>query len=234
MKLSVIVPVYNEEKTVKKILNKVKAVKLPSGLKTEIVVVNDGSKDKTSKILRTIKGIKVINNKENRGKGFAVRTGFKNATGDIFIIQDADLEYDPRDYKKLLKPILAGKAKVVYGTRLKNYPLILFGEEKTPLVAHYMANKFLTVLTNLLYNSNLTDVETCYKVLARDVLNPIKLSADKFEIEPEITAKVLKAGYKIYEVPIKVKPRGYKEGKKITWKDGFQAIWAIVKYRFTR
>lgn len=232
MKLSIIVPVYNEEKTVSEILRQVKKVKLPKDLKREIIVVDDGSQDKTPTILNKISGIKVIKHKTNKGKGAAVRAGIKKVKGQIILIQDADLEYNPNDYPCLLEPILSGKTKVVYGTRLKNYPLRLFGRRKTPLFTHYLGNKLLTFITNLLYGDGLTDMETCYKVFKKEVLKSIKLKANRFDFEPEITAKALKAGYKIHEIPIKVKPRGYDEGKKITWRDGFVAVWTLLRYRF--
>lgn len=232
MKLSIIVPVYNEEKTVKKILTKVNKVKLPKGVEKEIVVVNDGSKDKTGQILKSIRGIKVFEHEKNLGKGAAVRTGFQKATGDIFLIQDADLEYNPEDYPKLLAPILSGNSSVVYGTRLVDYPLRLWGKNKTPMPIHFLANKLLTWATNFLYGEDLTDMETCYKVFKKKVLKKINLESNSFDIEPEITAKVLKAGYRIAEVPIKVKPRGYGEGKKIKWTDGIIAFWTLLKYRF--
>lgn len=231
MKLSIIIPVFNEEKTIKEIISRVKKVKLPKNFSKEIIVVNDASSDRTGQILRRIKAISIYNHAKNMGKGAAVRTGFKKAEGDILLIQDADLEYDPRDYMKLVKPLLEGES-VVYGTRLKNYPLTITGAKKTPLVTHYLGNKLLTWLTNILYTPSLTDMETCYKAFKKDVLKKITLKSNRFEFEPEITAKVLKKGYKIYEVPIKVNPRGYEEGKKITWRDGFVALWALVKYRF--
>lgn len=249
MKLSIIIPVYNEEKTVEELLKRVVQVNLPKGVKREIIVVDDGSTDssklKISNFIRSVVGkqssklqfknrdLRLIEHKENKGKGAAVRTGIKAAKGDIFLIQDADLEYNPKDYPRLLSPILTKKAKVVYGTRLKHYPLRLFGKRRTPLVLHYLGNKFLTLITNLLYGNNLSDVETCYKVFTKEVIKPIKLKANRFDFEPEITAKLLKARHKIYEVPIKVKPRGYDDGKKITWRDGLQAAWVLIKYKFT-
>ncbi|OGM31294.1 glycosyl transferase [Candidatus Woesebacteria bacterium RIFCSPHIGHO2_01_FULL_44_21] len=228
MKLSVIIPVFNEEKTVAELISKVQKVKL----RKEIIVVNDGSYDNTSSILKKFKNIKVLNHKGNKGKGAAVRTGIRYATGDILLIQDADLEYNPEDYERLVKPIVERKAKVVYGSRLKKYLLVFFGKERTPLPAHLIANKLLTFVTNILYGSSLTDMETCYKVFKSDVLQSIKLVSNGFEIEPEITAKILKRGYKIYEVPIKVKPRGYEEGKKINWVDGIKAIYYLLYFRF--
>lgn len=232
--LSVIIPVFNEEKTIKQILEEVNKVKLPSGIVKEIIVVDDCSNDETSKILKSIKNIKFeyIHQNKNLGKGAAIKIGISRAKGEFIIIQDADLEYDPCDFPKLLKPILEDNAKVVYGTRLIDYPLKLWGKNKTVLPLHLIANKFLTTLVNLLYRSSLTDMETCYKLISSDVLKEINLKSSRFEFEPEITAKVLKLGYDIVEVPIKVTPRSYREGKKIGLKDGLIAIWTLFKYRF--
>lgn len=238
MMLSIIIPVFNEEATVSEILKRVGKVRLPKGLSREIIAIDDCSTDnskfkiQSSKLKFKIKNLKVLEHKTNRGKGAAIRTGIKSAKGDIILIQDADLEYDPNDYGKLLTPLLEDKAKVVYGTRLKNYPIRLFGRRHTPFLTHYLGNKFLTLVTNILYGDGVTDMETCYKVFKRGVLKGIKIKSNRFEFEPEITAKVLRSGYKIYEVPIKVEPRGYDEGKKITWRDGFLAIWTLMKYRF--
>lgn len=231
MKLSIIIPVYNEEKTVSKILRKVLSVKLPS-LEKEIIVIDDGSNDSTPLKIRNIKGVKKIFHEKNLGKGVAVRSGLKVATGDIIIIQDADLEYDPSDYPALLNPILKKSSKVVYGTRLINYPLKLWGKDKTILPTHLIANKFLTGLVNLLFNSHLTDMETGYKIFQRACLAGVMLKSNGFDFEPEITAKFLKKGYKIFEVPINVKPRTYEEGKKINFFDGIKAVWTILKYKF--
>jgi len=232
MKLSIIIPVYNEVATVFAIIAKVKRVKLPERLEKEIVVVDDGSNDRSAKVLEEISGIKFFRHSKNKGKGAAIRTGLEKATGGIVLIQDADLEYDPNDYSKLISPILEGKSKVVYGTRLKTLPLVFFGKTKTPFAAHYLGNRFLSFVTNLLYGGSLTDMETCYKVFRKKVVAKMKLESNRFEIEPEITAKILRAGHRILEVPIKTKPRGYDEGKKITWKDGFGAIWTLLKYKF--
>lgn len=230
--LSIIIPVFNEEKTIEEILQKVNGVKLPK-LQKEIIVVDDNSTDKTSEALSGIKGIKfkLFRHKNNKGKGAALRTGIKQAKGDFVIFQDADLEYNPEDYNKLLEPILQKKAEVVYGTRLTNYPLKIWGHRKTVLPLHLIANHFLTFLVNLLYGSHLTDMETCYKMFSRKVLLKLDLVSDKFEIEPEITIKTIKKGYNIFEVPIKTKPRGYSEGKKIGFTDGLKAVWTILKYR---
>lgn len=234
IKISIIIPVFNEEKTIEELLRRVIAVKLPKGFQKEIIIVDDGSTDKSKKIIQKskLKGIKFISHEKNKGKGAAVRTGIKEAKGDFILIQDADLEYNPQDYIVLLKPISENKAKIVYGTRLVNYPLRLWGKNKTALPVHLIANKFLTGLVNLLYGSKLTDMETCYKVFHNSVVKKINLKSNRFEFEPEITIKAIKLGFNIIEVPIKIKPRGYKEGKKIGFKDGVKAILTICRYRF--
>lgn len=235
MKLSIIIPVFNEEKTILEILKRVGEVKLPNNMTKEIIVVDDGSTDDSILKVQNSKlfeKVKFIIHKKNLGKGKAVQTGIKNATGDLIIIQDADLEYDPNDYMKLIEQVLKNNAQVVYGTRLKNYPLNMWGENKTVLPMHLIANRFLTFLTNLLFEAKLTDMETCYKLFSANILKNIKLEAQGFDFEPEVTAKILKQGIKIVEVPIKTKPRGYGEGKKIGWGDGVVAIWVLIKYRF--
>lgn len=236
MKLSVIIPLYNEEATVSEILKRVKSADLPKQWKKEIIVIDDKSTDSSKLRVQKlkIKDLRLYSHKTNLGKGAAIRTGFKKSTGEVVVIQDADLEYDPRYFQKLLKVIVSKKSQVVYGTRLKKYPLVLWGKNKTPIPAHWLGNKLLTLVTNVLYGSNLSDMETCYKMMTRNVLKSLRLTADKFDIEPEITAKILKQGFKIIEVPIKVKPRTRLEGKKIHWTDGFSAIWTLVKYRFTK
>lgn len=234
MKLSIIIPVYNEEKTISEILMKVNKVKLPKVVKKELIVINDGSFDNTNEILSKIKNIKFqyLKHKKNLGKGAAVRSGILKAGGDLILIQDADLEYDPRFYTQLIEPFQKERALVVYGTRLINYPLRLWGKDKTILPTHLIANKFLTILTNILYGSSLTDMETGYKMFSKEVLSGIRLNSNKFDFEVEITAKILKRGIKIIEVPIETKPRTYEEGKKIRWIDGLGAIWALIKYKF--
>lgn len=232
MKLSIIIPVYNEERTIRQLLNKVIQVRLPNSINKEVIVVSDGSTDNTDRILSAIRNIKFLRHEKNIGKGAAAQTGLKNATGDLIIIQDADLEYDPSYYRLLLEPILKKDAQVVYGSRLVNYPFNLWGKNKTVLPTHLIANKFLTLLTNLLYGSKLTDMETGYKLIKREVLLKIPLVSNGFEIEPEITAKILKLKIPIMEVPIKVIPRTYEEGKKIGFKDGLIAIWTLIKHRF--
>lgn len=241
MKLSIIIPVYNEEKTLIKILRKVESVKLPSvgcsEIKKEIILVDDCSNDKSREILKKLekKGkYKILYHKANGGKGRALRTGFRHATGDIILIQDADLEYDPNDYPKLLKPILSGKTKVVYGSRFKSSKGKLKEKQHLTYLLHSLGNWGLTQITNLLFWTRLTDMETCYKVFTRNVLKKIgKLRAQRFDFEPELTAKILKRGFKIKEVPIRYYSRDFDEGKKITWKDGVKAFWYLLKYRFT-
>lgn len=239
MILSIIIPVLNEENTIEEILKKVVFAELPVGFKKEIIVVDDGSTDKSIlKVNSLIKNqkakmIKLISHKKNLGKGAAVKTGIQNSKGDLIIIQDADLEYDPSYYLVLLAPFKKDKTQVVYGSRLVNYPLKLWGSNKTVLPFHLLANKFLTSLTNLIYGSNLTDMETGYKLFKANDLKKIHLNSNKFDFEAEITAKLLKNKIPIIEIPISIKPRTYKEGKKIGWKDGVSAIWTLMKYRFT-
>ena len=229
-KLSIIVPVYNEEKTLVAILNKIKKIRLKN-IKKEIVIVDDASTDHTKKILLKLKerNIKIFFHQKNHGKGAAIRTGFKHATGDIILIQDADLEYDPEEYPKLLKLIMEGKAKVVYGTRTS----YITSHLKEMYLPHVFGNLFLTFATNILYNSKITDMETGYKVFRKEVIKNMKLRATRFDLEPEITAKILKSGYKIHEIPITFKARTFVEGKKITWIDGIKAVYYLIKYRFT-
>lgn len=234
MKLSIIIPTYNEEVTIEKILRQVHVATLPKGVSKEIIVVDDGSTDNSLLKIRNlrIKGIKVISHKKNLGKGAAIKTAMKHATGDLIIIQDADLEYNPKYYHDLLQPILKKDAKIVFGSRLINYPLKLWGRDKTVLPIHLIANIFLTKLTNLLYGSGLTDMETGYKLFRKEVLQEMVLAADGFDFEAEVTAKSLKKQIPIIEIPIMVKPRTYSEGKKIGWQDGVSAIWTLIKYRF--
>lgn len=238
MKLSIIIPAYNEEETIKELLNKVKNVNLHD-VKKEIIVVDDGSKDSTIEIIKKIKGIYLIKHSKNKGKGAAIRTGIKYATGDITIIQDADLEYDPNDYYKLIKPIIDNKTQVVYGSRfldhdvyIKRHKKFVKGKHTKAYTAFYFGGRFLTLLTNLLYNGNITDEATCYKVFRTKLLKSLNLKCNRFEFCPEVTAKVLKRGHKIIEVPTSYNPRTMEEGKKINWKDGIEAVWTLIKYRF--
>jgi len=227
-KLSVVIPVYNEVNTIEKVLERVKAVHIP--LEKEIIIVDDGSTDgtreKLSEIQRADPSLKIILHERNMGKGAALRTGFQHVTGQIVIIQDADLEYDPSEYPRLLEPILDGRADVVYGSRFLGGTT-----RRVTSFWHYMANKFLTFLSNMLMNLNLTDMETCYKVIRTDVLKRLNLRGNRFEIEPEITAKLARIGCRIYEVPISYSGRDVSEGKKIKWKDGIAAIYYIVKFK---
>ncbi len=230
MKLSIIIPVYNEEKSILEVINKVKRVKLENITK-EIIIIDDFSTDNTKEILTKLKdsSLKIFFHQKNVGKGTAIRTGLKHATGDIILIQDADLEYNPIEYEKLLKPIIENKTKVVYGSRLNAIKKNLQKMYKL----HYLGNLFLTIMTNILYGAKITDMETGYKVFRKEVIENINLKAKRFDFEPEITAKILKKGYKITEVPINFIGREFNEGKKITWKDGVKALYYLIKYRFT-
>ena len=229
MLLSIIIPVYNEKQTLESLVEKVRAVDLSSlGLDREVVVVDDCSQDGTSDVAQNLanKGkIRLIRHLKNQGKGAALQTGFQGAQGDLLLIQDADLEYDPEEYPKLLKPIVDGKADVVYGSRFMG------GEPHRVLYFwHYLGNRFLTLLSNMVTNLNLTDMETCYKVFRSPVLKSITLEEKRFGFEPEVTAKIARLGCRIYEVGISYTGRTYTEGKKINWKDGIRALWCILKY----
>jgi glycosyltransferase involved in cell wall biosynthesis len=223
--LSVIVPVFNERSTVAEVVRRIRSVELP--VEREIVVVDDGSDDGTGAVLTQLRDstVRVIAHPQNRGKGAAIRTGLESATGDLVLVQDADLEYDPEDWPRLLAPVLKGRARVVYGSRFT-------GERRNMLFLHWVGNRFLSLVTNVLYNTTLSDMETCYKLFDRRVLDGIELRADRFDFEPEVTAKVLRRGIRIYEVPISYAGRELNEGKKITWQDGVVALWTLVKYRF--
>ena len=225
MKLSVIIPIYNEINTLEEIISRVQK----TGLADEIVLVDDGSIDGTREIVEKYKGkngFVVVMHEKNQGKGAAVRSGFEVAKGEIFLIQDADLEYDPREYPNLLKPIDEGLSEVVYGSRF------LGASRRVAMFWHMIANKMLTLFTNILYDTILTDMETGYKVFKREVVDDMPLHSKRFEFEPEFTAKILKRKYRIFEVPITFNPRDYAEGKKIGLSDAFEAIWALIKYRF--
>jgi glycosyltransferase involved in cell wall biosynthesis len=228
-RLSVIIPAYNERATIEQLLRRVAAAPLPPGVDIEMVVVDDGSRDGTRDVVRELAArgempLRLIEHAQNRGKGAAVRTGFAEAHGDIVLVQDADLEYSPDDYPTLLEPILEGFADVVFGSRF------LGGPHRVLFFWHSVGNKALTMLSNMMTNLNLSDMETCYKVFRMDVVRQLDLRSDRFGIEPEITAKVAKLRVRIYEVPISYHGRTYAEGKKIGWKDGVSAIWAIVRF----
>lgn len=223
--ISIIIPIFNEEKTISQILDKVLAVQ-PFHIKKEIIVIDDASTDTSHQILMNYSDkIKYFKNETNCGKGYSVRKGIEEATGDVVIIQDADLEYEPQDYEKLLKPIIDKKANVVFGSRFT-------GEHNNLFYTHLVANKFITFLIDIFFNTTLSDVEVGYKVFKKSVLDKIKLKENRFGFEIEVAAKILKLGEKIYEVPISYTGRDYSEGKKIGFKDGLQALWCIFKYRF--
>ncbi len=225
MKLSVVMPVFNEKDTICQILAQVRAVQMVS----QIIVVDDCSTDGTRAILqeeaRQHPDLTLVLHEQNSGKGAAVRSGLQYITGDIVIIQDADLEYDPRDYPALIRPIEEGRVKVVYGSRF-------LGPRKDMLFTHMMGNKFLTLITNIMFDTTLSDMETCYKVMRADVAKSLNIKSNRWGIDPEITAKVLKRGNRIFEVPISYYGREYHEGKKISWCDGFVVVWTLLKYRF--
>src|SRR5262252_1440500 len=222
--LSVVMPVYNERTTIEEIVRRVLAVPL----RIELVVVDDGSRDGTFEELQRLQselGFTLVR-QPNAGKGAALRRGFQDVTGDLVVVQDADLEYSPEEYPQLIELICDGKADVVYGSRF-------LGRHRAFMFAHYVGNKFLTLATNVLYNTMLTDMETCYKAMRTDVIRSMTLRSDGFGIEPELTAKIFKRGYRVYEVPITYAGRNYDQGKKITWTAGFGALWVLLKYRFT-
>jgi len=223
--LSVVMPCYNERATIDEIVRRVLSVPL----RIELIVVDDGSTDGTRDILGELARelpIKLVLQPANAGKGAALRRGFEDVTGDLVVIQDADLEYSPEEFPALIELICEGRADVVYGSRF-------LGRHRVFLFTHYAGNRLLTLITNVLYNTMLTDMETCYKVMRTDVLRSMALQSDGFGIEPELTAKIFKRHYRVYEVPITYDGRGYDEGKKITWRDGVVALWVLLKYRFT-
>ena len=223
-KLSVVIPVYNEKKSLLEIVRRVQSVLIEK----EIILVDDFSTDGTRGLLQDLEkqGLTVLYHERNQGKGAALRTGFQRASGEFVIVQDADLEYDPNDYPKLLQPILEGKADVVYGSRFS-------GHRRNMTSLHTLGNLLLTGITNLFYRTSITDMETCYKLFRRETIQGIRIECNRFNFEPEVTAKLLKRGLRIVEVPISYSGRSFSEGKKITWRDGFSAVWTLIKYRFT-
>lgn len=236
MTVSIIIPAYNEEKTIQSVIQRIQKIELKK-IDKEVIIIDDGSTDRTHSLLsefsRSDTLLIILRHKQNRGKGAAVLTGLAKAKGDYIIIQDADAEYDPDDLTKLLQPIKDGKASVVYGTRLKRLPNFSRDERTVRFFAHYLGNKALSLLTSLLFGQWITDMETGYKIFPRKALQHIQLRSRGFEFEPEITAKLLKNGYTITELPIKTNPRGYTDGKKLnTVRDGITALWTLLKYRF--
>ena len=223
--LSVVIPAFNERSTIEEIIRRVVAVPI----RTQLIVVDDCSTDGTRDILATLQrelGFTLVLQPVNQGKGAALRKGFESVRGDLVVIQDADLEYSPEEFPQLIELICQGRADVVYGSRF-------LGRHRVFLFTHYLGNCFLTFLTNVLYNTMLTDMETCYKVMRTEVLRSMTLRSDGFGIEPELMAKIFKRGYRVYEVPITYDGRGYEEGKKIGWRDGVVALWVLLRYRFT-
>jgi len=229
-KLSIVIPVYNEKNTIEEIIHRVKSVNLPVGLEKEIIVVDDGSKDGTREILKTISDIRYIFHEKNLGKGGAVKTGFKLATGDILIVQDADLEYDPDDYSVVIQPILSGETEATNGVRIENR--LRESNRISVGILGWLGNHVITWTTNLLYWNNAKEYEGCYKAFTKNLIKKIEVKTNNFDYDNELICKILKHGYKIIDVPIHYYPRSYSEGKKINWKHGFKILWTIIKIRF--
>ena len=230
MKLSIVIPAYNEEATIESIIRRVQAVDL-GAVEKEIIVVNDGSKDGTERVLQGITGIRHLTHERNSGKGAALTTGFRAATGDIILIQDADLEYDPHDYAAVIRPIVEGRADVVMGSRFILYKFKLFGKRRSPYLFHYLGNQLVTTFTNLLYGQRFTDYEGCYKAFRRPAVVSTPVIAKGFEFDNELMCKLLRKGARVVEVPIRYVPRTYESGKKITWRHGVIMLWTILQWR---
>lgn len=224
-KLSILIPVYNERRTIAEAVRRARTVELP--VEREILIVDDGSTDGTTEIIKRLADstVRVFHQPVNLGKGAALQRAFRESTGDYVVVYDADLEYDPRDWPALLRPALEGEARAVYGSRFT-------GERRNMMFWHWIGNRFLSLVTNVLYNTTLSDMETCSKLIEGDLIRSLRLTSNRFDIEPEITAKLLRSGVRIYEVPIRYAGREIDEGKKISWRDGFPALWALIKYRF--
>jgi glycosyltransferase involved in cell wall biosynthesis len=231
MKLSIIIPAYNEASTLEAIVRRVQAVDLGS-VEKEIIVVDDGSKDSTAEVLKHLPGIRPISHERNAGKGAALTTGFQAATGDIVIVQDADLEYDPEDYRTVIQPIVDGKSDAVMGSRFILYQPKFFGKRRSPYLSHYIGNMLITTITNLLYGMRFTDYEGCYKAFRRSIITATPVEAKGFEFDNELICKLMRKGTRIVEVPIHYTPRTYAHGKKITWRHGVIMLWTIIKWRF--
>jgi glycosyltransferase involved in cell wall biosynthesis len=230
-KLSVIIPAYNEEASIAQIVERVRRAD-SAGLEQEIVLIDDGSRDRTAKVIKTIPGVKTLFHPRNRGKGAALKSGFAAATGDILLIQDADLEYDPGDYAVVLKPLLEGRADAVMGSRFTHQrPSFFFGKNRSPFFTHYIGNITITAVTNFLYGQSFTDYEGCYKAFTKQALEKMTFEADGFEFDNELVCRLLRRGARFCEVPVRYSPRSYEQGKKITWKDGVRMIVTILKWR---
>lgn len=230
-KISVLIAAFNEEASIREIILKVQSVEIP-GFEKEIVVVDDASRDNTAKILREIPGIVSFFHDKNRGKGGALKTAIAHATGDILILQDADLEYNPEDFPLLIGPILEGRTELVLGSRFSSQGPRFFTKNGDPFFSHYVGNKIIIALTNLLYGQKITDYEGCYKAFTRDLAQKVPIEANGFDFDNELICKSLRRGYRLEEVPIQYKPRLYSEGKKISWRDGLRMLWTILKWRF--
>jgi glycosyltransferase involved in cell wall biosynthesis len=233
-KIAVVIPVFNEEETVVELVGRVKAIDL-SPLSKEIIIVDDGSTDNTRNVLSTLEDVKVIHHAKNGGKGAALKTGIKHATGEAIIVQDADLEYHPKDYKTMVKPIVDGSADIVMGSRFITNKIKFFvTENRTPFFSHYIGNKMIIWTSNLLFNKRFTDYEGCYKCFRKDMFDSLNIGENGFAIDNELLSKAFRKGMRVVEVPIHYTPRLYSDGKKITWKDGVKMLWTIIKWRFKR